>query len=122
MTASTRPTMPTSSFVLPWYRFRELDAFEPWERGAVAEDAAEVATTHPGVLAGWALTLAPLVIIAARYHEQLRLWPMWMVIGVALLAFIPLFLYRRTVVHALVVERAHHRRAQAPVDRPAPSA
>lgn len=112
MTTSSRPTTPaTTSFVLPWYRFAELQAFEPWERGAVAEDAAEVATTHPGVLAGWALTLLPLAVVAALYHAELKLWPMWLVIVGALLAFIPLFLYRRTVVHGLVAERAAARRA-----------
>jgi hypothetical protein len=110
-TSSQPPSRPTTSFVLPWYRFAELEAFEPWERGAVAEDAAEVATTHPGVLAGWALTLLPLAVVAALYHPQLKTWPMWMVVGCAVAAFIPLFLYRRTVVHGLVIERAQARRA-----------
>lgn len=118
MTTSSRPPVPaTTSFILPWYRFAELEAFEPWERGAVAEDAAEVATTHPGVLAGWALTLLPLAIVAALYHADLKHWPMWMVLVGALVAFVPLFLYRRTVVHRLVAERAAARRAAA---RPIP--
>jgi hypothetical protein len=117
MTTSSTPTpRPTTSFVLPWYRFSELEAFEPWERGAVAEDAAEVATTHPGVLVGWGLTLGALVLVAAGYHAQLKDWPMWIVIAGAVVAFTPLFLYRRTVVHALVVERAAARRAQRPAD------
>jgi hypothetical protein len=65
------------------------------------------------VLAGWALTLLPLAVVAALYHAELKQWPMWMVILGALVAFVPLFLYRRTVVHRLVAERAAARRAGA---------
>ena len=116
-----RPTAPSvpgtaptparpASFVLPWYRFRELDAFEPWERGPVVEDAAEIAATHPAVLVAWGVTLGALALAAALFTDSLKQLPMAAVLSVAVAAFAPMVLVRRRVVHALVVQRARQRR------------
>lgn len=102
-----------AEFVVPWYRFSELEVFEPWERARVVEEAVEAITTIRPVLAGWAITLVVLTTIAVLFTDQLKQLHMALVLLLAVLAFLPLFFYRRARVHALVRAHAARRIAQA---------
>jgi hypothetical protein len=102
-----------AEFVVPWYRFAELEVFEPWERARVVEEAVEAITTIRPVLAGWAITLVALATTAVLFTDQLKQLHMGLVLLLAVLAFLPLFFYRRSRVHALVRAQAAQRGAQA---------
>lgn len=109
----TRSPLLSPEYVVPWYRFAELQAVEVAERGRVVEDAVERATMHPRVLLAWGVTLAVLAAAAVALGPMLRHWPMPLTLLLALLAFVPLFLVRRGVVRSLVVERIAARQARA---------
>jgi hypothetical protein len=93
------------AFVLPWYEFPELDAMEPRERARVVEESAERVTTQPAMLATWAVTLALLVAVVLQYGAMLREAPVLLVLGGALLAFVPLLVVRRALVRRTVQRR-----------------
>jgi hypothetical protein len=105
----TRSAFLSPEYVVPWYRFAELDAIDPAERGRVVEDAVERATTHPRVLVAWGATLALLAAAAVGLGGTLRTWPVLLTLAVALAAFVPLFLVRRGVVRQLVLQRLRER-------------
>ena len=86
-------------FVLPWYEFRELQALAPRDKARLVEDAAERVTTQAPMLWTWAVTLAVLAGVAGVYLEPLRDAPFLLVLGGALLAFVPLLAVRRVLVH-----------------------
>jgi hypothetical protein len=93
------------AFVLPWYEFRELGALEPRARARLVEESAERVTTQPAMLATWAVTLAVLVAVVAGFGAALRQAPLPLVLGGALLAFVPLLAVRRALVRRLVLQR-----------------
>jgi hypothetical protein len=72
----TRSPLLSPEYVVPWYRFAELQAVELAERGRVVEDAVERATMHPRVLLAWGVTLAVLAAAAVALGPTLRHWPM----------------------------------------------
>jgi hypothetical protein len=85
-------------FVLPWYEFPELSSLEPRAKARLVEDAAERVTTQPPMLWTWAVTLAVLAAVAFVYLKPLRDAPVLLVLGGALLAFVPLLAVRRQLV------------------------
>lgn len=91
-------------FVLPWYEFPELQAMEPRARARLVEDAAERVTTQPPMLAAWAVTLGVLVAVAALNLQSLREAPILLVLGGALLAFVPLLVVRRALVRRTALQ------------------
>ena len=96
------------AFILPWYEFQELASMEPRARARLVEDAAERVTTQPPMLWTWAVTLGVLAVLAIIYLEPLRDAPFLLVLGGALLAFLPLLAVRRVLVrrtvHALMAQ------------------
>ena len=86
------------AFILPWYEFPELQSLEARERARLVEDAAERVTTQPPMLWAWAVTLAVLSVLAVVYLAPLRDAPFLLVLGGALLAFVPLLAVRRALV------------------------
>ncbi|MCU0967333.1 MAG: hypothetical protein MUF03_00705 [Rubrivivax sp.] len=111
--ADRRERFDLATFVPPWYRFAELEGLSPRERARVVEDAAERATTHPRMLVAWAVTLAALALAARAWSAGLQQAPVPLVVAGALLAFLPLFLLRRGVVHARVAQVMAARRDAA---------
>ncbi|MCA3241907.1 MAG: hypothetical protein ING89_11465 [Rubrivivax sp.] len=83
------------AFILPWYEFPELQSLEARERARLVEDAAERVTTQPPMLWAWAVTLGVLAVV---YLAPLRDAPFLLVLGGALLAFVPLLAVRRALV------------------------
>ena len=118
----TRSRLLAPEYVVPWYRFGELQAFDVAERGRVVEDAVERATTHPRVLVAWGVTLAALAAGAVGFGATLKTWPMALTLAVALVAFVPLFLVRRGVVRSLVAQRVAKRVAERVAERVAQQA
>jgi len=83
------------AFILPWYEFPELQSLEARERARLVEDAAERVTTQPPMLWAWAVTLGVLAVV---YLAPLRDAPFLLVLGGALLAFVPLLAVRPALV------------------------
>jgi hypothetical protein len=90
------------AFILPWYEFQELASMEPRARARLVEDAAERVTMQPPMLGAWAVLLAVLATIAVVYQEPLRNAPVLLVLGGALLAFVPVLAVRRVLVRRTV--------------------
>jgi hypothetical protein len=103
----TKRDMPERApFVLPWYRFAELSRFPRSEQERVVDAACEDANMRFSVLVAWALTLLALALLGAAMAETLSHYNPLLVIAGALVLFVPLFLHRRAVIHALIRERA----------------
>lgn len=92
------------AFILPWYEFKELGALEPRARARLVEDAAERVTTQTPMLWTWAVTLAVLAAMAGIYLEPLREAPFLLVLGGALVAFVPLLAVRRVLVRRTALQ------------------
>jgi hypothetical protein len=91
-------------FVLPWYEFPELQALAPRDKARLVEDAAERVTTQPPMLCAWAVTLGVLAVLAFVYLQPLREAPFLLVMGGALLAFVPLLVVRRALVRRTALQ------------------
>ncbi len=91
-------------FVLPWYEFPELQALEPRAKARLVEDAAERVTTQPPMLWAWAVTLGVLAVVAFVYLKPLRDAPFLLLLGGALVAFVPLLAVRRVLVHRTALQ------------------
>jgi hypothetical protein len=99
--------------VLPWYEFRELQALAPRDKARLVEDAAERVTTQPPMLWAWAVTLGVLAALAFVYLQPLRDAPFLLVLGGALLAFVPLLAVRRALVYRTALRLLAAQRAAA---------
>jgi hypothetical protein len=56
------------------------------------------------MLCAWAVTLGVLAVLAFVYLQPLREAPFLLVMGGALLAFVPLLVVRRTLVHRTALQ------------------
>lgn len=92
------------AFILPWYEFPELQSLEPRARARLVEDAAERVTTQPPMLWTWAVTLGVLTTLAVVFLAPLRDAPFLLVLGGALLAFVPLLAVRRMLVRRTALQ------------------